>query len=212
MPSNPGVRVYPLLHPIRTVPVAEPSGEFPFTLGVSTHTHVSVVIAPSAVTGPTAVHVPLTGHNLLLAISADAGEDVVVEQIAFRKNSRSVLDLDGISIAQPDFMPPFSADFVDSTLRSMAAYEPLKAPDYEIDLDSGTVSHLDAAVPDLPFRVAAGETGTLVLAPITDIRDLVRWALRADVTCAGRTHQFIWEMTVTAETTMRCIAGPLPLT
>lgn len=208
MRSEPGVRVYLLLHPIRTVPAAEPSGKLPFTLAVTTHTHVSVVVAPSSATGPTAVHVPLTGHNLLLAITAGTGEDVVVETLAFRTNSRSVLDADGVHIIQPHFMPPFSADLVDPVLRSMTAYEPLKAPDYEIDLDSGMVRRLDASVPDVPLRVPAGKARTIVLAPITDIRDLVRWTLRADISCAGRTHQCTWEMMVTAEMMMERVAGP----
>jgi TPR repeat protein len=208
MASEPGIRTFLMLHPVRIVVPSELPDSLPCTLRVSTRSHFSVVIAPSPETGPTAFQVPLTGHNLTLTISADSGEDVTVERLDIRRVRHSVLDADGISIIQSQFMPPFSADFVDAALQSMAAYRPLRPPDYEIDLDSTCLRRLDGAERTLPLRVASGDTTSLVVAPITDIRDLVCWTLAADVHCAGNTNRICWEMNVTAQTFMHCLAGP----
>ncbi|MDT9687459.1 type VII secretion system-associated protein [Streptomyces sp. P9(2023)] len=203
-------KVYMMVHPVRTVPRSGPVEGVPYTVRVSARSHVNVVLAPSSATGPTAVQVPLTGHNLLFEISADAGEAVVVERFTLGPTSHSALDADGISVIQSQYMPPFSADFVDAVQRSLAAYEPMKAPDREIDLDAGTLRRLADDVPSLPLRVPANGTGTIVFAPVTEARDLVRWTLLAEVSCAGRTQEHSWEMTLTAETCMREMAGPAP--
>ncbi|WP_033257307.1 type VII secretion system-associated protein [Kitasatospora phosalacinea] len=200
--------VHLMLQPVRTIAARGPAEDVPYTVRASARSHVCVIIAPSRETGPTAVHVPLTGHNLLFEVRADGGQEVLVERVTLGPISRSALEADAISIIQNQFMPPFSADFVDAVQRSVSAYEPLKYPDLEIDLDSGSIRRLDEDSPALPLRVPAHGTKTLVLAPVTDARDLVNWIMTAEISCAGRTEEFTWDMTVTAQTYMQAVAGP----
>ncbi|MGW4814309.1 type VII secretion system-associated protein [Kitasatospora cineracea] len=199
--------VYLMLQPVRNIAARGPAKDVPYTVRASARSHMCVIIAPSRETGPTAIHVPLTGHNLLFEVRADGGQEVLVERITLGPISRSAIEADAISIIQNHFMPPFSADFVDAVQRSVAAYEPLKAPDLEIDLDSGSVRRLNDALA-LPLRVPAHETKTLVFTPVTDACDVVHWTLTAELSCAGRTEEFTWEMMVTAQTYMQVITGP----
>ncbi|GLZ40622.1 type VII secretion system-associated protein [Actinokineospora sp. NBRC 105648] len=201
-----GFSVYPMVQPVRAIPATVGDASFPAALQVSTRTHLAVVVAPGSAVGPTAVHVPLSGHNLLLTVDAD--DDVVLEHIGIGQVSRSAFVVDGVSIIHPHFMPPFSADFLEPMMRSMAAYSPLAAPDCEIDLDRRAVTVLDGAESTLPLRIAAGSTATIVVAPITEARDLVSWTLHADLTCARRARRFSWDMVVTAQVGLTVIAGP----
>ncbi|GAA4420246.1 type VII secretion system-associated protein [Actinokineospora soli] len=201
-----GFSVYPMVRPVRTIPATAGDASFPAALKASTRTHLALVVAPGTAVGPTAVHVPLSGHNLLLTV--DAEDDVVLKHIGVGQVSRSTFAVDGASIIHPHFMPPFSADFLDAVMRSIAAYSPLAAPDCEIDLDRRTVTFLDGAEATLPLRIAARSTASIVIAPITDARDLVSWTLHAELTCAGRAGRFSWDMLVTAQTGLTVVAGP----
>jgi TPR repeat protein len=201
---------YPLQHPVRTVAATEAPASFPATVRLRTRTHLSIVVPPGPETGPTALHVPLTGHNVVLEIVADAGEEVVLERVRADHVTTSGTPSGGAGIAMRELVPPFSADFVEPVLRAVSAYEPLAAPDFEIDLATGEIR--EPAGFDRPRtpRVAAGESARFVFAPITDVTALVRYTLVAQVAVGGRTAVFSWELVVTAATSMVVVDGPGP--
>ncbi|MEU7479644.1 type VII secretion system-associated protein [Lentzea sp. NPDC042327] len=189
--------MYVLTHPVRVVPVVVEDPAFAGVVEVSTRTHMSAVIAPGPVTGPVAEHVPLTGHNVVLRVRGA----VVVERVGIAQVLELPLDADGVSLVHNHHTAPLTPDFVEEVVRSGAAYAPLAAPDVEVDLDRGTTRGLDGAT-TLPLRVAAGEVAELVLAPVTNVVDLVRWTLVVHLRRGEDTAAVTAGLAVTAETSM----------
>ncbi|NUT47858.1 MAG: hypothetical protein HOV94_11200 [Saccharothrix sp.] len=59
---------------------------------------MEVLLPPGTRTGPTALAVPLTGHNLLLTITADE-QDVIVERIAVTRASHTPMSASGVRLS-----------------------------------------------------------------------------------------------------------------
>jgi TPR repeat protein len=191
-----------MVHPRRVMPGDGPQEPLPFKLRVSTLSHASIVLAPGVVAGAAGNHVPVSGHNLLLEVTAGPDESLQIEEVGFGMVTRRGLVADGIALAQPHFQPPLTADFVLPLLKATAAYEPLRAPDLEFDLDGRTITDL-VATGAVPPVVGPGAKAIIVIAPITERRDLIEWTLRVDVAQGGQSYRFTWALAVTAETFRR---------
>ncbi|MBR7836799.1 sel1 repeat family protein [Actinospica durhamensis] len=204
--------VHAMVDPLRRVAEVEAEGgrgaDRPYSLRLTTRSHLRVVVAPGSATAAWATQVPLSGHNVVLTVAAEEHE-VVVERIGLEVVGRAPLEADGVNLIHPRALSPFSADFLDAVHRSTRSFEPLSPPDLELDLDTGALGAVDgsSAFP-FPLRVAPWQTGRLVLAPITDASQAVRWTLRADVGCGGITERVSWNLSATAETTFRTLTGP----
>lgn len=189
-------RVYVMTHPVRAVPVEVDDSEFEGLMKARTRSHLSVIVAPGCLTGPLAVHVPVSGHNLVLEF---AGQ-VLVERIGIAQVNTSPLDADGFSAMTRGDSFVLTPDFVEEVVRSKAAYTPLAAPDVEVDLDHGAVRAVDGATVALPLQVMAGECVSLVIAPVTGVRQLVTWTLTVEASRAGRRARFTVDLLTTAVT------------
>ncbi|MEU8232302.1 hypothetical protein AB0C12_22190 [Actinoplanes sp. NPDC048967] len=190
-----------------TAPVAAP-----FTAELSTRSHITLVRSPSSEVGPAPVHIPVTGHNVFLVLTAGPDRDITLDRLRAQVTGRESLTADGISVAlprQPDLV--LSADLEEPGRRAAAAFEPLEIPHYEVVLDAVPALVRTARdahgrpprwVPDGPPLVPAGGRARVVLAALTSDPALVRWRLRADVTQDDRTWSFAWDLSVTATSGM----------
>ncbi|MFG2143271.1 tetratricopeptide repeat protein [Streptomyces sp. NPDC048696] len=202
-PDEGGTAVYAMQRPVRGVPAEGLAGDAPFALRVVTRTHLALVAAPGSGTGAEAVHIPLTGHNVVLSLTADGSRDVTLVRLDAQVTEHRPLAVDGISMAHrrvPDMV--FSPDLLESIQRSVEAYEPLARPDFDVllDGDPGAVRRLGDTAPALPLTVPAGGAATVVLAPVTGAQHWVHWRLTAEIVCDGRTYTPSWSLTVTAQT------------
>ncbi|WP_371650192.1 MULTISPECIES: tetratricopeptide repeat protein [unclassified Streptomyces] len=204
-PDESGSAMYAMQRPVRGVLTNGLPDNVPYTLKVTTRSHLAVIGPPGSGTGSEAVHIPLTGHNLVFSLTADGPCDVTLVRLEARATQHASIVADGISMAHrrvPDMV--YSPDLLESIQRSVDAFEPLKRPDFEVRLDDGpaTVRPVGEDAPSLPLTVPGGESATLVLAPVTESGAWVHWRLEAEIACDGRTHTPSWDLTVTATTGM----------
>ncbi|MGW4940439.1 hypothetical protein ACWEOZ_02465 [Actinoplanes sp. NPDC004185] len=210
-PDDPGVQLYAAQILTRPVAPTEPVAA-PFTVELSTRSHITLVRSPSSEVGPAPVHIPVTGHNVLLDLTAGPDSDITLDRLRARRTGRESLTADGVSLAlprQPDLV--LSADLEEPGRRAVAAFEPLEVPHYEVVLDADPPLVRPARdaygrpprwVPDGPPLVPAGGSARVVLAALTGDPVLVRWRLLADVAQDGRTWTFAWDLSVTATSGM----------
>ncbi|MFK8906036.1 tetratricopeptide repeat protein [Streptomyces sp. YS-3] len=200
-PDATGSAMYAMQRPVRDVPVTGLPEDVPYTLRVTTRSHLAVIGPPGSGAGSEAVFIPLTGHNLVLSLTADGPSDVTLVRLEARVTQHASLVADGVSVAHrrvPDMV--LSPDLLESVQRSVEAFEPLRRPDFEVLLDDGpaAVRPVDEGAPALPLTVPGGGSATLVLAPVTGSGAWVHWRLDAAIERDGRTDNPSWELTVTA--------------
>ncbi|PKV83899.1 tetratricopeptide repeat protein [Streptomyces sp. TLI_146] len=200
-PDGGGAAVYAMQRPVRAVPANGLPDDVPYTVKVTTRTHLAVMGPPGSGPGGEAVHIPLTGHNLVFALTADEASDVTLVRLEARATRHAPLVADGISMAHrrmPDMV--FSPDLLESIQRSVEAFEPLERPDFEVRLDDGppAVAPVDDDTPSLPLTVSGGASLRLVLAPVTGSGYWVHWRLEAEIVCGGLTYSPSWDLSVTA--------------
>ncbi|MFF1480641.1 tetratricopeptide repeat protein [Streptomyces sp. NPDC058301] len=204
-PGESGAAVYAMQRPVREVPTSGLPDDVPYTLKVTTRSHLAVVVPPGPETGAEAVHIPLTGHNLVFALTAEGPSDVTLVRLEARPTQHASIVAAGVSMAHrrvPDMV--YSPDLLESIQRSVEAFEPLARPDFEVRLDDGpgAVRPVGGEAPSLPLTVPGGGSVTLVLAPVTESGAWVHWRLEAEIACDGRTYTPSWDLTVTATTGM----------
>ncbi|WP_220212143.1 tetratricopeptide repeat protein, partial [Streptomyces sp. WELS2] len=198
-----GRAVYDMTRPVRPVPAQGLADDPPFTARAAVHSHVAHLASPGLLGNPETVHIPLTGHNLLLTLTATGTDEVVLRSLRAEVTDRLPLRADGLSLARtrmPDLV--MSADLLESAQRAVRAYRRLRRPDVAVLLDSSPAPLLAGAGTDsaLPLTAAPGASATLVCAPVTDDGRWVRWRLTAEIMCAGRVWRPWWDLTVTATT------------
>ncbi|MFF9585594.1 hypothetical protein [Streptomyces achromogenes] len=202
-PVEPGRSVYEMTRPVRPVPVRGLTDDPPFTVRAAVHSHVTHIASPGLLGHPETVHIPLTGHNLLLTLTATGPDEVVLRTLRAEVTDRLPLRADGVALARPR-MPDLvmSADLLESAQRAVRAYRRLRSPDVTVLLDPSPAPVLAQAGTDsaLPLTAAPGASATLTCAPVTDDGRWVRWRLTAEITCAGRVWRPWWDLTVTATT------------
>ncbi len=202
-PVAPGRSVYEMTRPVRPVPVQGLADDPPFTVRAAVHSHVAHIASPGLLGTPEAVHIPLTGHNLLLTLTATGPDEVVLRSLRAEVTDRPPLRADGVALARPR-MPDLvmSADLLESAQRAVRAYRRLRSPDVAVLLDHSPAPVLAEAGADtaLPLTAAPGASATLTCAPVTDDGRWVRWRLTAEIACAGRVWRPWWDLAVTATT------------
>ncbi|MFF3166986.1 tetratricopeptide repeat protein [Streptomyces sp. NPDC003273] len=195
--------VYEMTRPVRPVRAQGLPDDPPFTVRLVVHSHIAHIASPGLLGTAEAVHIPLTGHNLLLSLTATGQDQVVLRSLRAEVTDRLPLRADGISFARqamPDLV--MSADLLESAQRAVRAYRPLRSPDVVVLLDSAPAPELAeaGADPALPLTAAPGTSADLTCAPVTDDGRWVRWRLTARIECAGRVWRPWWDLTVTATT------------
>ncbi|MGW8700806.1 tetratricopeptide repeat protein [Streptomyces eurythermus] len=202
-PVAPGRSVYEMTRPVRPVPVQGWADDPPFTVRAAVHSQVAHIASPGLLDNPETVHIPLTGHNLLLTLTATGADEAVLRSLRAEVTDRLPLRADGVSLARPR-MPDLvmSADLLESAQRAVRAYQRLRRPDVAVLLDASPAPVLAEAEADsaLPLTAAPGTSATLICAPVTDDGRWVRWRLTAEIVCAGRVWRPWWDLTVTATT------------
>ncbi|GGY23587.1 tetratricopeptide repeat protein [Streptomyces djakartensis] len=202
-PVTRGLSVYEMTRPVRTVPVQGLTDDPPFTVRAAVHSQLTLIASPGLLGLPEAVHIPLTGHNLLLSLTATGQDEVALRSLRAEVTDRLPLRADGVSLARPR-MPDMvlSADLLESAQRAARAYRRLRHPDVAVLLDASTAPVLAelGADPLLPLTAAPGTSANLTCAPVTDDGRWVRWRLTAEIVCAGRVWRPWWDLTVTATT------------
>jgi hypothetical protein len=155
------------------------------------------------------VHVPVTGHNLILDVAAERRGDIALRGLWAQVIGREPLRADGISMAlrrKPD-LDLTGPDHQESSRLAMQNFEELEIPQYEVVLDVMPALVRPAmdqfgrrvrAAPGLPLPIPSGGRVRLVLAVVTADPNLVRWRLLADITHAGQVWPVTWDLTVTA--------------
>jgi hypothetical protein len=201
-PGASGIAVYPMQQPVRNVVGKGLPDKAPYTVRVTTHTHMSLTMSPGMQTGPTAIQIPLTGHNVMFLLTATGSGDVTVREIGAEVTNRTSLIVDGVNIAHRTMPLVLSPDLLESIQRSVEEFKPLEIPDFEIllDGDPALLRPLGSDTLSFPLIVPAGENVTIVFAPVTDDRNWVHWRLFAEIEYGGRTARPSWDLTVTAET------------
>ncbi|GAA3936480.1 hypothetical protein [Actinoplanes auranticolor] len=104
---------------------------------LSTRSHITLVRSPSSETGPAPVHIPVTGHNVFLDLTAGPDSDITLDRLRAQVTRRESVTTDGVSPAlprQPDLV--LSADLQEPARWAAAAFEPLEIPHYEVVLDA----------------------------------------------------------------------------
>ncbi|MFH9677638.1 tetratricopeptide repeat protein [Streptomyces sp. NPDC017405] len=190
-----------MTRPVRTVPVQGLPGDPPFTVRAAVHSHLAHIVSPGLLGTPEAVHIPLTGHNLQLSLTATGQGEAVLRSLRAEVTDRLPLRVDGVAIARsrmPDLV--MSADLLESAQRAVRAYRRLSSPDIAVLLDVSPAPVLTAAGADpaLPLTATPGAGAALTCAPVTDDGRCVRWRLTAEIECAGRLWRPWWDLTVTA--------------
>ncbi|WP_406378579.1 tetratricopeptide repeat protein [Streptomyces sp. NBC_01618] len=201
---------YDMMRPVRPVPVQGLSDNPPFTVRASVHSQLAHIASPGLLGTPEAVHIPLTGHNLLLSLAATGEDEVVLRTLRAEVTGRLPLRVDGTSFARsrmPDMV--LSADLLESAQRAARAYRRLRGPDVAVLLDPSPAPVLAelGANPVLPLAAMPGESAALTCAPVTDDGRWVRWRLTAEIVCAGRVWRPWWDLTVTATTGLAAFSG-----
>jgi hypothetical protein len=159
---------------------------------ISVSSHLARVMSPSSARGPEGVRVPVSGHSLVLEVQADPGARA--EITALRADVIEHLPLDAES-----------SQFVNDD-------DPLGTPQFEVLLDAeppivrptpgadGQLLHPDVTLPvEVPDD---GRILRLVLAPVTDTMELLRWRLTTELRCAGDNTQS-WDLLITGDTGLR---------
>ncbi|MFG2949406.1 hypothetical protein [Streptomyces adustus] len=202
-PARSGRSVYDMTHPVRPVPVQGLPDDTPFTVRAAVHSQLLHMASPGLLDASQAVTIPLTGHNLLISLTATGTQEVVLRSLRAEVTDRLPLRADGTSLARPR-MPDMvlSADLLESAQRAVQAYQRLRRPDAAIHLDRSPACELAelGVDPVLPLTATPEASATLTCAPVTDDRRWVRWRLTAEIACAGRVWRPWWDLTVTAAT------------
>ncbi|MFC5637361.1 tetratricopeptide repeat protein [Streptomyces bullii] len=199
-----------MTRPVRPVPVQGLTGHPPFTVRAAVHSQLTLIASPGLLGTPEAVHIPLTGHNLLLSLTATGQEEVVLRSLRAEVTDRLPLRVDGASLARsrmPDLV--LSADLLESAQRAARAYRRLRSPDVAVLLEPSPAPVLAelGADPVLPLTATPGASAGLTCAPVTDDGRWVRWRLTAEIVCAGRIWRPWWDLTVTATTGFAAFSG-----
>ncbi|MFB7455968.1 tetratricopeptide repeat protein [Streptomyces sp. NPDC056188] len=208
--------VYDMTRPIRPVPVQGLPDDTPFVVRAAVHSQLMHIASPGLLGNSEAVNIPLTGHNLLVSLTATGEDEIVLRSLRAEVTDRLPLLADGSSLARsrmPDIA--MSSDLLESAQRAVRAYRRLLSPDVAIFLDRSPVTELAelGADPVLPLTVAPGGSATLTCAPVTQDGRWVRWRLTAEIDCAGHIWRPWWELTVTASTGFSLFsphAAPVP--
>jgi hypothetical protein len=177
---------------------AEPAIDSPAPMAVpprariSVRPHLARVMPPSSARGPEAVQVPVSGHSLVLEFQADPGAHAEITALRAEVIERLPLDADSSQRVEDD--------------------EPLETPQFEVLLDAdppivrttlgedGQLLHPDVTLPvEVPD---AGRVLRLVLAPVTDAMELLRWRLTTELRHAGH-HTLSWDLLITGDTGWR---------
>ncbi|MGI5182769.1 hypothetical protein ACQEVZ_41585 [Dactylosporangium sp. CA-152071] len=211
--------------PVRRTSPAAGAEQPPFLAEVVSRSHVTFVQSPGSDVGPVAVHVPVTGHNLFLDVTAEGGP-VVLRSLTAEVVGRGPLVAEGTSFATPR-TPDLVLDprLAPVAGRSVQAYEELEIPQHEVLLLGGAAAQVRPARdaygrrlrpgPVWPLEVPAGAACRIVLAVVTDEPDLLRWRLHAVATQGGRTWQLEWDLRISARPVMRKFvpggSGPIPV-
>lgn len=195
--------VHAMQRPIRPVASHGVPEDASYTVQVTTHSQLALVIAPNTWTGPEGQHVPLTGHNLNFTVTAGSSA-VTVKGITAVATGHAAFP-ETVALSHTHRRMPhlvLSPDLLESLQRSVAAYRPLAPPDVAIFLDTepADIAMLHEDVGPPPFALRAGASRTLVFAPVTETRHWLHWQLVAEIECDGRTDTVFWNLTVTAET------------
>jgi tetratricopeptide (TPR) repeat protein len=201
-----GGRIYAMQHPLRTVAGHGVPEAAPYTVEVTTQSQLALIAPPGVSGGPEALHIPVTGHNLVVTIAADRTDIITVNGIGAVVTNRSSLP-GSLDLSQAHKKIPetvFSPDLLESIIRSVAGYQRLSDPDAAILLDEAPprFAMLHAAVAAPPFQVQPGEPVSIVLAPYTESQDLVRWRLVMRFEYNSRVDTPYWDLMLTAETGM----------
>ncbi|MFJ9643212.1 tetratricopeptide repeat protein [Streptomyces sp. NPDC101206] len=202
--DGPGtVALYELHLPVRPVPVHDLPADTPFAVRLSVHSQIVHLASPDLTGEPETVRIPLTGHNLLLELTS-TGPELTLRALTAQTVRTTPFVRDGTASAQ-DRMPDlaYGADLVESFLRAVASYRPLRPPAYGFRLDApGPVGPdpVGEGARPLPLAVPAGGSRTLVCAPLTGSPDQVHWRLSAEIECAGRILHPRWDLRITANT------------
>jgi hypothetical protein len=180
---------------------------------ITTKSHISVFLNPSSEVGPVPLFIPASGHNLIFELIVNARSVVSLDEISAIVIARKPLCADGVSVqAQPGPSLVLSDDLAIAYQRSLARYSPLEIPHLEVLLDHEPPIVRPAIDTDgknvrerviFPIQVNGGGRVRLVLAPLTNNRELVDWELRVSVHCDGVQMTRVWDFKVTAETTFR---------
>lgn len=159
---------------------------------ITVRPHLARLIPPSSARGPEAVQVPVSGHSLVLEVQADPAADAEITALRAEVIERLPLDAESSQRVEDD--------------------EPLETPQFEVLLDAdppivrptlgedGQPLHRDIT---LPVQVPAdGRLLRLVLAPVTDATELLRWRLTAELRHAGP-DTVSWDLLITGDTGWR---------
>jgi hypothetical protein len=181
---------------------------------ISVRSHLSQVLPASSERGPEPVHVPVTGHVVVLDVRPPQSGPVRVTALGAQVVERRPLDTDGVSMAlakPPDLV--YSADLQEAAERSARSFEPLPVPHFEVLLDEDppivrrtllapdTYAHPGVA---LPLEVAGPSITTIFLAPLTGAEDLVVWRLAVTLSAGGAPDVTrSWELQTTGRTGWR---------
>jgi hypothetical protein len=178
----------------RAEPAVEPpaSTAVPARARISVRSHLARVMSPSSARGPEAVPVPVSGHSLILEVQADPGAHAEITALRAEVTERLPLDAESSQHTKDDV--------------------PLETPQFEVLLDAvppivrptlgedGQPLH-----PDVTLPVVVPDDGRvlrLVLAPLTDSRELIHWRLSTELRHAGP-NTVSWDLLITGDTGWR---------
>jgi hypothetical protein len=195
--------VYAMQRPIRAVPASGVVEGAPYAVSLTTHSQLALIMSPTELVGPEALHVPLTGHNACLTVTATGAHAVTVRDISATVTARMPFAGPIALTMAVQRMPKLvlSADLLESILRSVAGYRPLSPPDVVILLDHAPADFRTRGETGARprFEVRPGSSAGLVFAPVTATREIVHWRLSAVLECNGRTDIAYWDLALTAE-------------
>jgi hypothetical protein len=200
--------------------------DFELVAAAATRSQVVFLIAPGSDVGAQPAEIPLSGHNVVLALVNNAEEPVTIDLID--AELRGVQHLNPIGVMQSSRSEShplvLSEDLLPSVEEAVAGYRSLYLPHVEILLDTPRPVLQVAAAPDgtpvrgplyVPFTIKADEAIRLVLAPVTQLPALVTWRLFLHATLASRDAWFGWDFMVTGFTGSSVLqpnADPVPAT
>jgi len=159
---------------------------------ISVRSHLARVMSPSTARGPEADPVPVSGHSLVLEVQTDPGASAEITALRAEVIERLPLDAE--------------------SSQHVKDHVPLETPQFEVLLDAvppivrptpgedGQLLHPDITLPvEVPND---GRLLRLVLAPVTDARELLRWRLTAELRHAGP-DTVSWDLLITGDTGWR---------
>src|SRR5262249_42784525 len=140
-----------------------------YTAELVTRAEWALIVSPGETVGPEGLRIPLSGHNVILAIATTGPEPVTLRAISAGVVARGPFPgQPGLGVAHPR-MPALvlSAALPESLQRAVAASLPLAAPDIAILLDAQPTEFatVNKAMIEPPLDVYPGDTVRVVFAP-----------------------------------------------